>query len=173
MNLGNANKRQAIGAVLLNMEAQKPGFINAVKQKMRADAGAAPKGLFGLGDWADDIMGAFTSDQTGEQPAAQPPPDSDVSWWEDAITGVTDAAGKIIPAYFAYEKEKDWNAIQLERAKAGQAPLATAGYGAPPTTIQVTMPPGSAARAAGIEPETMNMILVGGGILGALWLFTK
>lgn len=153
---------------IANIEAQRPGFIEGVKKQLRAIHGTPQKGLFGLGDWADDLFSSFGND-VGTPTTDAPVVEDDSNWWDS----VADAAGSIIPAYFAYEKEKDWNELQLERAKSGQAPLPTAGYGAPPTTIQVTMPPGAAAQAVGIEPETVKMVLVGGGIIAALYMFAK
>jgi hypothetical protein len=89
------------------------------------------------------------------------------------IQKLMDLAQGVVPAYLQYQQQKDVLDIQLERARAGLAPLETGQFapsvqiGLDNETVQrIADEAGARARAAASSP--LPWLLLGGGVLAAL-----
>lgn len=166
------NKRRATYQALLAIESQKPGFIHRVKSKLRQKYGPGGlSGLMGMGDWADDLFSAMEAEQEGTAMPAETPEDE--SWWSGVVDTVVDTAKEVVPAWLEYERQKEWSEIQLERAKQGLPPIETREYGAPPITVKIAPERGAAATAMGIDPTTLQQLLIGGAIIAGIFFFAR
>lgn len=93
----------------------------------------------------------------GQTPPSTPAPAEKPSWWQNLIQTA-------VPAYLQYKQQREFQKLNIERARQGLPPISVEEYRA--------MTPPAATVEVGMSPQTRNMLLLGGLGLGALLLFT-
>lgn len=110
----------------------------------------------GQGDWWE----------TG---TATPTTTTDDSNGEAWYTGILDFAKEAVPAYLAYDAQKDIMDLNMERAKQGLDPI-DPGVAAPQVRVVHDFPPEVGTAITNFKMGGMNILLWGGLALGAFFL---
>jgi hypothetical protein len=113
--------------------------------------------LAGVGDWNFDTESGSWYETMDTGTAVAVPDPATAQGGDSWFTTIANAAKSIVPAVVAAKSQTDINAINLERARRGQAPL-SAAYMAQ-MAPQVRM---------GLAPDTQNMLIYGGIALAAV-----
>lgn len=143
---------------------------DALTQQGNSDGnlGVFPDDLFNFGEPLPQVPYAH-----GQTPPITP---QNNDWFDKTLTTILDASAKIIPAYTNYNLQKDAYKLQMERAKQGQEPIDLSKYGTMPVRIQHGIDPATYQQvpvAMGIDDEMKNTLMIGGGIIAAIFLLPK
>jgi hypothetical protein len=85
-------------------------------------------------------------------------------------SGILDFAKEAVPAYLAYDAQKDLMDLNLERARQGLDPV-DPGIAAPQLTVVHQLPPEVQTGIADMKFAGMNILLWGGLAIGGFMLF--
>lgn len=133
----------------------------------------------GLGSFPDDLFNFGPTPQVPYAHGQTPPiaaPAADDAWFDKTLTTILEASAKVIPAYTNYNLQKDAYKIQMERAKQGQEPIDLSRYGTMPVRIQHGIDPATYQQvpiAMGMDDQTKNTLMIGAGIIGAIFILPK
>lgn len=126
-----------------------------MRSRFRTDSQRRIRASFNMQGLGQDF---YDMDYTTVPGIAAGVPDPAMSTDGGWFSAVSRSVEKLLPAFLAADAQKDLNALNLERARRGLAPISASYYNA--TRPQVNV---------GASPDLMNFLYIGGAV--ALGLF--